>query len=149
MNIVPPVANRLMRMQSVKSFFFPTISQIAINYRDASLSDHAGDGEFDVKAGDRMPWFEVDGESIYDRLRKPCFHLLVFSKTGRSVEGGALFDVHMLPLLPQAMQAFGAKHGFTVLLRPDNYIAWVSSDTPPQRVQRYLERTLGMFTQRA
>ena len=33
----------------------------------------------DVKAGDRMPYFLVDGQNIFHKLNAPKFHLLLFS----------------------------------------------------------------------
>ena len=146
MNIVPPVANRLLRMPRVTSFIFPTLSQIGIDYRESALSDHEGDEDFTVKAGDRMPWFEIDGASIYDRLRAPSFHWLVFTERPEHAHGehvtNDLFDTHVLPLLTAASAAFGITGPFSVLLRPDNHIAFVSSDTDGARVRAYLKDVL-------
>ena len=33
--------------------------------------------DFEVNAGDQMPYFIVEDQSIYDRLRQPVFHLSV------------------------------------------------------------------------
>jgi 2-polyprenyl-6-methoxyphenol hydroxylase-like FAD-dependent oxidoreductase len=77
--VFPAMAKYILSFETVRKRFFLLISQIGINYRDSSLSAHAGDREFDVKAGDRMPYFLVDGKSIYDKLREPKFHLLTFS----------------------------------------------------------------------
>src|SRR5688572_32528366 len=77
MNIFPYVAGVAFRTDAVRKFVFPRVSQIRINYRGCSLSESHGD--FNVKAGDRMPWFEIDGRSIYDSLREPVFHLVVFT----------------------------------------------------------------------
>jgi 2-polyprenyl-6-methoxyphenol hydroxylase and related FAD-dependent oxidoreductases len=74
-HIFPYIANLALNIDAVKRFVFPLISQIGINYRNSSLS--SGDG-FKVRAGDRMPYFEVEGASIYDRLREPRFHIVNF-----------------------------------------------------------------------
>ena len=76
--IFPPMAKFILSIDAVKKRFFPLISQIGITYRDSSLSAHDGDEHFKVRAGDRMPYFVVDGRSIYDRLRAPTFHLRQF-----------------------------------------------------------------------
>src|ERR1700752_4407387 len=76
--IFPPVAGFVASLESVSRRIFPLISQIGVNYRHASLSQHTAD-EHDVKAGDRLPYFLVDGESIFDRLKEPKFHLLLFT----------------------------------------------------------------------
>src|SRR4029079_18169073 len=78
-NVLPSVAKYILGLDTVRKFIFPLISQIGINYRHSSLSQHAGDENFNVKAGDRMPYILVDGESIYDGLQGPRFHLVVFS----------------------------------------------------------------------
>lgn len=57
-----------------------------------------------------MPFFLIDGESIYDKLHQPKFHWLVFSN-GQS-------DFSALKT-----------HPFSVLLRPDNYIGFLSAET--------------------
>src|SRR5262249_46086961 len=72
-NVLPPVAKYIFGFDAVKQFVFPLLSQIGIHYRHGSLSDHAGDENFEVKAGDRMPYFLTDGESVYDKLRRPKF----------------------------------------------------------------------------
>jgi 2-polyprenyl-6-methoxyphenol hydroxylase-like FAD-dependent oxidoreductase len=147
LNVVPPIAGRLMRMHSVTSFIFPILSQIGINYRHGALSDHSDDGDFDVRAGDRMPWFQLRGASIYDRLRAPCFHWLRFTDELPDEESRAPadipHDVHLLPLRPEVIEAFGTRTPFAVLLRPDNYIAFVSNDLSVERMRRYFAETLG------
>ncbi len=85
--IFPPMAKFILSLDAVKKRFFPLISQIGITYRDQSLSAHDDDDDFEFKAGDRMPYFLIDGKSIYDKLREPKFHLLTFSD-GESVSAG-------------------------------------------------------------
>ena len=76
LHVFPYVANFLVGLEVVQKAVFPLISQIGINYRHSPLS--VNETNFHVKAGDRMPYFTVDGESIYDRLREPKFHVVVF-----------------------------------------------------------------------
>ena len=83
--IFPPMAGFMASLESVSKRVFPLISQIGINYRDDSLSEHTDDEFEDVKAGDRLPYFLVDGKSIFDKLKAPKFHLLLFGK-GESAE---------------------------------------------------------------
>jgi 2-polyprenyl-6-methoxyphenol hydroxylase-like FAD-dependent oxidoreductase len=147
MNILPAVAKYALSLDAVRKFVFPLVSQIGINYRHGSLSRHEGDERFKVKAGDRMPYFLIDGESVYDRLRQPKFHRLVFSdarhgsdalRTGLETRDADLIDFHALPLSPQAAEAFGTDEPFGVLLRPDNYVALVSADTSTAALRAYL-----------
>ncbi len=151
-NILPPVAKYILGLDTVKSFIFPIVSQIGINYRHGSLSRHAGDGKFEVKAGDRMPYFQVDGESVYDRLRQPKFHWLTFAggrddsqalRAELESRYAALVDFHAVPLDAQAAEAFGAREPFSVLLRPDNYIGFISAETTSGGLGSYLSEVVG------
>ena len=154
--IFPPMAKYILSIESVRKRFFVMISQIGIAYRESSLSMHKlggsdGDREFEVKAGDRMPYFLVDGKSIYDRLREPRFHLLTFSdgdldyqSERRELESkyGDLIDHHVIPLYPHVVEVFDRDEPFNVLLRPDNYIAFVSSETSLRGVGKYLSEVI-------
>ncbi len=150
--VFPPMAKFILSLDVVKARFFPLISQIGINYRDGSLSDHGGDGEFDVKAGDRLPYFLVDGNSIYDKLREPKFHLLTFSDggsdyqaTGDEVESKYAHhvDYHVVPLYPHVAEVFRMSEPFNVLLRPDNYIGFISLETSMDKPRIYLNEVIG------
>jgi len=131
--IFPPMAKYILSIEAVRKRFFILISQIGINYRDSSLSAHEtgahrGDREYEVKAGERMPYFLVDGVSVYDRLRAPKFHLLTFSD-GQSGVGdhfsdrdrelpgieskyAHLVDHHIVPLYPHVAEIFGSNKSF-------------------------------------
>jgi 2-polyprenyl-6-methoxyphenol hydroxylase-like FAD-dependent oxidoreductase len=146
--ILPFIANYILRLNPVKNSLFPLISQIGIQYRHSSLSQHAGDRPFKVKAGDRMPYFLVEGQSIYDRIRQPKFHWLVFPGTQddfRAVkaelenQNPEFVDFNVIPLHPQIAEVFDTNQSFSVLLRPDNYIAFLSTETSLKRVKTYLK----------
>jgi 2-polyprenyl-6-methoxyphenol hydroxylase-like FAD-dependent oxidoreductase len=151
-NVFPYVANFALGLDAVKHFIFPLISQTGINYRHGSLSRHAGDEDFEVKAGDRMPYFLVDGESVYDRLRRPKFHLLLFSDAQGPAQASRaelesryaeLVDFHIVPLNRQVAEAFGADEPFQLLLRPDNYVGFISTETSPDVLRAYLSDYVG------
>jgi 2-polyprenyl-6-methoxyphenol hydroxylase-like FAD-dependent oxidoreductase len=158
--IFPPLAKYILSIEAVRKRFFILISQIGINYRAASLSMHeaddsGGDDEFEVKAGDRMPYFEIEGKSIYEQLRAPTFHLLTFSNgdgaetmpgpTGRAgeIEVGGYADLierHVVQLCPQVVKIFGTDKTFSVLLRPDNYLGFISADPSAGPLAKYFAR---------
>lgn len=135
MYILPLVAKYAIGRDFVGKNIFSLISQIRIDYRNYSLSKHDGDKDFQVKAGDRMPYFLVDGESIYDRLHAAKFHLLVCSDgtvtadLQREVEAGYgdSIDVNFIPITPHIAEIFGSNRSFQVFLRPDNYIGFIST----------------------
>lgn len=150
MHVFPFVAGFAFGLGPVRKFLFPRVSQIGINYRRGFLSDRTQDGDFDVRSGDRMPFFSIDGQSIYDRLREPKFHLLTFydgqngSSESLKIKDGYsdLIDEYRLPVYPQVAEIFGTKKSFNVLLRPDNYIGLITSDVSSAPVENYLERCL-------
>ncbi|HEV7798285.1 MAG TPA: FAD-dependent monooxygenase [Pyrinomonadaceae bacterium] len=126
--VFPPMAKFILSIEAVKKRFFMLISQIGITYRDSSLSLHEDDEDFEIKAGDRMPYFLVDGKSIYEKLREPKFHLLTFTDGGSDylddsqrpasgIEGNNadLIDRYVVPLYPQVAEVFGSEKPFNVL----------------------------------
>ena len=154
--IFPPMAKFILSLDAVKKRFFPLISQIGITYRESSLSRHDGDRDFEIRAGDRLPYFLLDGQSIYDKLRAPKFHLLTFSD-GLSNDAGDygkatdeigrryadLIDQYLVTLNPQIAEIFGTDKPFQVFLRPDNYIAYISSETSSRHLVAYLKEIIG------
>lgn len=149
--IFPRVANFVVGLDSVKRFFFPLISQIGISYRDRSLSAE-GSGSLEVEAGDRMPYFMLDGKSIYDGLRQPMFHLLTFTdepaaarnKHGELAEEyGGVIDFSALPLFPRVSEVFGTDEPFSILLRPDNYLAFIGAEDCTEQLDEYFASVIG------
>jgi len=143
--IFPYVAQFLFSLDAVKKFVFPRISQININYEDDTLSRESG--AFKVHAGDRMPWFEVDGASIYGRLHEPKFHLVVFFDGKTDVpplpddlmlKWEDIIDSTVISLYPNVTEIFGTTESFYIILRPDNYIGLISNDFSPEAVGNYL-----------
>ena len=147
-SVVPRVAGFFFKLDAVRKRMFPLISQIGITYRAASLRNGASNGSFKLKPGDHMPYLLLDGQSIYDRLRAPKFHLLLFSdeaSDARRLSGeldgtyAPLLDYQYVPLLPRARELFGTDKPFTLLLRPDNYIGFISADISAQSLSAYLK----------
>ncbi|MBW4528591.1 MAG: FAD-dependent monooxygenase [Phormidium tanganyikae FI6-MK23] len=147
--VLPLVFPSLIKLNPVKQFLFSLISQIGIQYRHSLLSQHAGDASFNVKAGDRMPYFLVAGQSIYDKLRQPKFHLLMFSKTPSDFDAlktelenwdTKWLDFNNILLEPQVAVVFGMNQAFSVLLRPDNYVALMSTETSLRPIKTYFEQ---------
>ena len=151
-HIFPHVADVILHLDTIKKWVFSLVSQTGISYRHSSLSRHAGDENFKVKAGNRMPYFQIDGKSIYDKLHQPKFHLLVFSdaqsdfqvlKTEFENEYAESIDFNIIPLDSQAADTFGVDNSFNVLLRPDNYIGYISQETSPDELKVYLKKFVG------
>lgn len=145
LHIFPPVAGFITSVDAIRTRLFMLVSQIGINYRDHSLSQHTKDEEDHVRAGDRIPYFLVDGKSIFDKLTAPKFHLLIFSNDNRAGacaeferEFGHLADCYLLPIDARVSELFEKEKEFCVFLRPDNHIAFISSEISPRNVEEYL-----------
>lgn len=144
-NIFPYFAGYALSFDAVKRLVFPIVSQIGINYGESSLSKK--EGGFDVDAGERMPWFELNGRSIYEDLKAPCFHFLTFSETEKGVmlpgdlidKWSDISDSCVYPLTENVRKIFGTDGDFFVLLRPDNYIGLISNDLSENTLRHYLE----------
>jgi FAD binding domain len=149
--IFPLIAKYAMGRDFVGKNVFSMMSQIRINYRNASLSKHNSDKGFRVKAGDRMPYFLLDDVNVYDNLHAPKFHLLVFSKTendGRDLqrelenEPRDLIDIKVISLNPYIAEIFGTNQSFYLLLRPDNYIGFISAKNSLDDLKTYIHEAL-------
>lgn len=144
--IFPPIANLVTSVDAVKKRLFPFVSQIGITYRDFALSKHTQDEAGDVKAGDRLPYFLVDEESIFHKLKAPKFHLLLFSNgdaeqticNDLESDFSDMADCHLLPLDVRVKKIFEKEHDFIVFLRPDNHIGFISSENSLTPVREYL-----------
>jgi hypothetical protein len=66
------------------------------------------------------------------------------SQTGLSDEASVspLIDHHIVPLYPHIAAIFGTKRPFQLLLRPDNYISFLSHNTSQDLVANYLRELL-------
>jgi hypothetical protein len=151
--VFPVMAKYILSIEAVRKRFFLLISQLGINYRDGSLSMHDGDHDLEVKAGDRMPWFLIDGKSIFDELRAAKFHLLTFSAGDNNYqqehaalekEYGQVLDLHVVPLYPHVTEIFGVNKSFNLLLRPDNYIGFISPDASLEPIRTYFGKVRGV-----
>jgi 2-polyprenyl-6-methoxyphenol hydroxylase-like FAD-dependent oxidoreductase len=141
--IFPPMARYILSIDSIRRRFFIMISQIGINYRNNSLSSHEEDDDFEVKAGDRMRYFVIDGHSIFDQLKAPKFHLVSFSNDQTQfamLEPTEVLDTCNIALNADVEKVFGADKPFSVLLRPDNHIALITKDHSLKTVTNYLGR---------
>lgn len=153
-NIVPVLANIITRFKVTREFIFQLVSEIDIHYQGHRLSQSLNSSEFEVKAGDRMPYFLLNEVNIYWRLSLPKFHLMVFSNNPeahyelhnlaeRITEGyGQQMDLNIIPLTLEVTEIFGSIEPFKLLLRPDNYIALISSNLALDEVQNYFENCI-------
>lgn len=150
LNIFPYIANFALNLKTVQKFIFPLVSQIGINYRQSSLSKN--EGFFKIKAGDRMPFFEIEGENIFQKLKQPKFHLVNFFDGKNQIpdfakelsEYESSMDFHEIPIFPQIAELFEKQESFFLILRPDNYIGLISEQVSVEKAKHYLKTVMNI-----
>lgn len=143
--ILPVMAKFALQFEAVKQFIFPTLSQIGISYHKHSLSRHNGDNSFKIKAGNRFPYFEIDGGNFFSQLNEPKFHYLTFDYNSDSAKIDAaiktkyakMVNFQKVPLYENIIEIFGTDKPFSVLIRPDNYIAFISEGHFAEEIEQY------------
>ena len=99
-----------------------------------------------------MPYFQVDGRNIFDRLQRPKFHFLVFArqpngfhelKDELASQYPELLDFSAFANSPEVGEVFGTNKDFSVVLRPDNHVGTISSDNSSSHVEEYLIKLIG------
>jgi hypothetical protein len=140
--VLPGFARLMTSFKPVRAVMFPFLAETAISYRGQSLASTTQRGHFTVQPGDRMPYFLIDGTDVFQRLTAPKFHLVMVTD-GRQQLGAATTNLHptfahwtdvtAVPLNPHLTELFGSDQPFTMLLRPDNYLAaiWPGLDATP------------------
>ena len=63
-------------------------------------------------------------------------------------EYAGLIDCRDLPLTPRATEIFGTDKPFTVLLRPDNYIGFITAEDTAATLKNYFDNVIGRSSQR-
>jgi 2-polyprenyl-6-methoxyphenol hydroxylase-like FAD-dependent oxidoreductase len=139
--ILPTAARYALQLNVVKRFIFPTLSQIGISYDKNSLSKHGGDSSFKIKAGNRFPYFKIEGENFFNYLREPKFHFISFGNGSiadtEKTKYAEEIDFEILPLTVEIRRIFATDEPFSVLVRPDNYIAFLSKNNSAAEIEKY------------
>jgi len=152
-----PYAFRLLSHRIFLKVLFRRVSQIAIKYRNSSLSKnygYTGLSFFSPKAGDRAPWVEVtfkkERRSIYEILDYRSFNLLL---AGGPDEYGAVIKFLQklvtlrLPMLKVYFftekenqlfyNIYGVKGTAMFLIRPDGHIGLRSGEVSINELKNY------------
>lgn len=150
--LLPNLARVLLQFKPAKKIIFPLISQIGISYDKSVLSRHNPNEHFKVKAGNRFPYFTLDGgASIYDFLSSAKCHLVIFSDGSADLNQiaaetaskyGALVEAKIIPLYPNLAALFGSSKTFSVFTRPDGHIGFITSENPLEKLHLYVTENL-------
>ncbi|KAL1884691.1 hypothetical protein Plec18167_002283 [Paecilomyces lecythidis] len=121
------------------SFFFRTISQIGRNYYDSPLSQ--GDGEGEIKAGDRIPYCKEEGDSRdnYISLSALQWRIHVYGTPTEELrtwcqENNVRLDTFTFN---EDMEKKCIVENIIYLIRPDTYIAAVFKQSCMDDLKEY------------
>lgn len=147
----------LVKQQSIRHFFFRRISEIGIQYRKSSLSQHSSMGNFPTyapKPGERLPYinYQEGGEmiNIQDKVKSNDFHLFIFSKHSSidAISRIAERYAHLLSFeiiqyssgTDDLFKRFGIAESGCYLVRPDLYIAYRSAKPDADHFETYFQQ---------
>jgi 2-polyprenyl-6-methoxyphenol hydroxylase-like FAD-dependent oxidoreductase len=138
--LVPAVAPAIFRIKAARFFFFRTISQIGVRYRDSSLSEgRAGS----LEGGDRLPWTgAAQDPGNFAPLASLKWQVHVYGEaTPELTEACGALDlpVHIFPWSDRT-QAAGLMRGACYVIRPDGYIALIEANGSADGLRGYLKR---------
>ncbi|MCB0374794.1 MAG: FAD-dependent monooxygenase [Sinomicrobium sp.] len=130
---------------SIRPFIFKTVSQTGYSYKGRHLSKNRSRQQLAFTAGDRLPYFPDD--DIYPLFTAAAFHLLYIGDSPldaamhRKIE--KLFPFAVMTVEQQLTgkwEKLGVKSTLFMLVRPDNYIAFICDVLDEAEVNSYLKR---------
>jgi 2-polyprenyl-6-methoxyphenol hydroxylase-like FAD-dependent oxidoreductase len=162
---LPKLLSAMWANDSVKQNFFQRVSQIGINYRHSHINLHLSHAH-KIKAGDRLPYLKLYDEKkqietdLHAWCSKPGFTMIIF---GRLAElellafarwithfYGSGLNFFYLPPSDRNQHIFDAfeirtDHVKTLVVRPDNYIGFMSDTTDIDIINNYMQSTTGLI----
>ena len=147
LKFIPLFAPLITRTHAVRKLLFRYISQIQVNYLKSSLAFGKG-GK--VHAGMRLPYFQIMQmgklTTIYKLVNdvKAPFKILLFNISSKQFDtlDSALFGritIDRDQANDFAMKAVGLPNSFVMLIRPDNYIGYVSPEINGQEFLNFIK----------
>jgi len=142
LRIAPILAALMLSFRAARRRLFRTISQIAVNYRESSLSrGHARS----VHGGDRLPWVKTDSSAGFPDNFAPLasldWQIHVYGEATADVK--ALCSTRKLTLYAfpwqSRMKTAGLWRDALYLVRPDGYIALADPQGKAATIASYLD----------
>lgn len=164
--IVPNALKLIWKSEKLRAYFFRQVSQTGISYRDSKLNLQLGNTSTHIKAGDRLPYFEIFDEKkktktdIHTWCSKLGFTLITL---GEIPEGylftlakwitqdyqGAINFFHLPPSNTNwhIFDAFEVKAGMrkALIIRPDLHIGYLNDIVDIEMMNNYLRNVVGFI----
>ncbi len=157
--LLPAMLRRLWKIESVRQFFFQTVSQTAINYRNSNINLHLSQQD-KIRAGDRLPYVEIYDErsqqttDLHAWCSKPGFTLLVLGKFKEidiftlakwiTQQYNGLINLYYLPPSKRNAHVFqlfsiGPEQKKALIIRPDMHIGYINDVVDIDMMDNYLQ----------
>jgi 2-polyprenyl-6-methoxyphenol hydroxylase-like FAD-dependent oxidoreductase len=142
LQLAPIFAPLFFSFQSARRLMFRTVSQIAINYRQSSLSRGIAGA---IRGGDRLPWVPMGSDGGCDDNFVPLtsldWQVHVYGEAKPDLLDlcrERTLSLHVFPYRSETRGA-GLRRNAAYLLRPDGYVALAEPDGQAAVVAAYLD----------
>lgn len=138
---LPFALKAFLRIGAFRTYVFKTISQIGVGYSKSSLSGQNFLTEAEVRAGDRVPDFAIDGFFHAYMMGGPAEQEKILQLLRRYFESRV--QIHTLTQgadVSLVLQEFGIFKDGLILIRPDGYAAYCAEGLDAKTLERYLSR---------
>ncbi len=142
--LVPRIAPLLFRPAAARRFFFRTVSQIGVNYRQSPLSAGAAGG---IRGGDRLPWVELGGRGSpasdnFEPLASLRWQVHCYGEAPTAVHAVCAARGLALHTFPwqASMGRAGLRRDAVYLVRPDGYVGLAGPTGDASMIEQYLEK---------
>lgn len=139
--VVPFVLPRLFQFQTVRRFFFRTVSQVGIQYRESPLSQGAAGH---LRAGDRLPWVNGKHGDNFSVLSSLDWQVHIYGAPHRELQAVCSelqLALHVFEWAGNAQHA-GLRKDCLYLVRPDGYLALIDQTGDPLKLRRYMQEVV-------
>lgn len=134
--LAPLLMPRLMHVESLREWLFRTVSQLALDYRDSSLSEGLA-GQ--VYGGDRLPWVATGSHDNFASLASTVWQVHVYGAANAALRAWCTrhtLPLHIFPWSLEYETAGLARHAL-YLIRPDTYVALAHTSGMPEVLDGY------------
>ena len=138
---------RIFKEEWLRPFIFNRFSQLWYSYKDYSFTRNFSKQPLKFSAGDRLPYKELNnGPRFYEKFRGNTFFLLHIGPKDFQENPPFPKQKFSFPLeyisepLDDHWRKLGIEGNLYVLVRPDNYIAWVADDLKGLRIVEWQKK---------
>lgn len=145
--IILKLISKIFTFEKVRPIMFRTVSQIWYHYNGKSLSLSTSKQNLLFHAGDRLPYISAANSEtpFYELFTEASFHMLHLANTPleneihEKIKTVFPFPVKIVEYnLTDSWKKLGVQKELFVLIRPDNYIAYIFDSFMESEIENYL-----------